>query len=152
MEKRGHNALLPFPFLVGAGTVFIVWAVGVYMWERLSNFLVLSGLLVSSKKPHFITLIGSDLGMDWRTIGALIGVMMFVGGVFTIFGHVGHTDRNTVDELDRPSRPAGDSIPQMDPMMDPMMGMPGMGGMDPMMGMPGMGGGGMPFPPPPPGM
>lgn len=144
MEKRGHTALLPFPFLIGALTVLVVWGIGVWVWERLSNFMVVSGLLVSSRKPHVFDLPMTGVGMDWRTIGALVGLMFVVGGVFTIFGHVGHTDRNVVDEIARPSRPAGESIPRGDSFD---MGMP-MGGdpFGPPMGMGGMGGD--PFGPP----
>ena len=96
--------------------------------------------------------------MDWRTIGALLGVCCIAGGIFTLFGHIGHTDRNSVAEIAKPSRPARESISRHDPMMDPYMG-GGMGmPMDPFIGGGGMGmpmrgnypSEGMDFPPSPP--
>ena len=132
MTNNGLKALFPASFLFGALGVFGIWLVGAFFLERLSNFLVVTGLLVSSKKPHFITLPFVGTGMSIRTILALLGVMFIVGGI-SYFLSLIHRHDPDMDEA--PPPPARDSISRNDPMMD--------FGMDPMMG-----GYGMPPSPP----
>lgn len=126
MEKHGHGALFPSAFVAGSLSVLGVWFIGVYFWDRLSNFLVVSGLLVSSRKPHLITLPMTNTGMTWRTLIALVGAMFIVGGITTLFGRVGHVSRDIVDEIDRPSSAARESLPRPAPPMpmDPYGGSP----------------------------
>lgn len=141
MQSRGLNALFPRGFLYGAGAVLALWLAGVF-FERSSNFLVEMSLLVSSRKPHFLTLPYVGTGMTVRTIMALVGVMFVVGGVGALLEYF--TDHGE-GVNDPPPRPAKESIPDspMPPM--PPMGMPPMPplGMPPMdmppMGMPPMG-------------
>lgn len=140
MRNNGLRVLFPSPFLFGALTVLVVWLVGVFILERLSNFLVTVGLLVSSQKEHFITMPLADTGMTLRTIASLFGVMLVVGGVAYFLSLI---TRHDPDMDEAPPPPARDSLPSHDPMMggfgaDPY-GMP-MGGIPPMGGMQ-MGGG-----------
>lgn len=139
MQSKGLRALFPFSFLLGAGGVFAIWFVGAFFYERLSNFLVEMSLLVSSRRPHFITLPVVGTGMSIRTIMALLGVMFVVGGVVTLLDQI---TNHGVGADDPPPRPAKETSsagfddfgPPFSPMNDPMMG-----GMPPMN--PGMGGG-----------
>lgn len=120
--------MLPAPLVYGALAVLLVWLIGVFFLERLSNFLVSVGLLVSSEHDHFFTLPVVGTGMTLRTITALVGVMLVVGGVFFFLNLI---DRNDPDMPEAPPPPARDALPPMDPMMDfgpDPYGMPPMGG------------------------
>lgn len=128
MENNGLKVLFPAPVMYSALGVLGVWVVGVYFVERLENWFVTIGLLVSSAKPHFITLPMTETGMSVRTMIALLGVILFVGGIAYFITHIGRAD---ADQREAPPPPARESMAP-DPMMDlggpDMFGMPPMGG------------------------
>jgi hypothetical protein len=126
--------ILPSSFRWGFTITIIGWA-AMTLWDKTSNFLVLSGLLVSSRKEHFFTLPFVGTGVTLRTIAALIGVAFVVGGLCYLLA-----SPQALDE-DEPILPAAQSMrPPMDPY-GPSMGMGGMGmGMNDPYGPP-MGGG-----------
>jgi hypothetical protein len=120
MQESGFKAVFPLEFLYGAGTVLIGWVFGAFVNERASNFLVSTGLLVSSRKPHLITLPIHGTGMSLRTIGALIGIMLIAGGITTTFRYI---QRIPSDEP--PPRPATSMLSDRS-FNDPYLGGMGM--------------------------
>lgn len=117
--------------LYGMLGVLLLWVIGVYT-ERGSNTLVRLGLLLSSKKEHLFTIPLADTGMSARTLGALFGVMLTVGGIVALVSLI---QRQDPDYVEPPPPPASHS------MRDMGMGFGGGMGMDPMMGMGGPSGG-----------
>lgn len=120
MQESGFKAVFPLEFLYGAGAVAVGWVFGAFINDRASNFLVSAGLLVSSRKPHLITLPIHGTGMSLRTIGALIGIMLIAGGITTTLKYI---QRIPSDEP--PPRPAT-SMYSDSPFDDPYSS--GMGG------------------------
>lgn len=123
--------------LHGGGAWIVVWF-ALTFWERGSNMLVRVGFLVSSQKPHLFTLPFQDTGVTFRTIVAVAGAGLVVGGVYSYLRYI-HS--HSPGEVIPPPAVFQSPPPQG---MQPPMGMPGM----PPMGMPPMGNA---YPPPPPG-
>lgn len=81
-DQRGWSAIFPIPFWIGS-LVTSAMLMLMARWEKGSNFLVESGLLVSKKKEHLFTLpeLFHGVGMTPRTLVALAGVILTVGGL-----------------------------------------------------------------------
>lgn len=137
--------------LIFVGVLVALWLIGVYVSGMVSNWLVHASMLVAIDKPHVFSLPMSEYGMDFRTIGAVIGagLVLYAAGFWC--DAIEH-DRDPIDDA-----PTAKSQVRAANQMDPMMGGMGMGmGGYPMGGMgvdPMMGGGFMPPDPmsPPPG-
>lgn len=110
-------------------------------WEVGSNGLVRLGLLVSSKKPHLFTLPFQDTGVNLRTIVAVIGIGLIVGGAY---GYLRYIYSHHPGEALPP--PAASQVydPSPMPQMPPMAPAPSPYG-------PPQGGYPPQYPPPPPG-
>lgn len=106
-------------------------------WEVGSNGLVRLGLLVSSQKPHLLTLPFQDTGVTFRTIISVLGVGLVVGGVY---GYARYIHSHAPGETLPPPAASHivDPAPQMPPMPPPSYGPPP-GAFPPQ------------YPPPPPG-
>lgn len=138
MRQRERNFRMWLPLLF----VVAPWFVGVYASELVSNWLVQASMLVALDRPHLFSVPMSDFGMNFRTIGAVLGSALVLYAVGFWCDSIEH-DRDPIDDAP-PARSQVRASNQMDPMMGgmgmggPMMG--GMGGygmgMDPMMGMP----------------
>lgn len=120
--------IFPSSFRWGFIATIAAWAVGT-LWDKTSNFLVLSGLLVSSRKEHFLTIPFVGTGVTLRTIVALIGVALVVGGIACLVASP------VAQDEDEPIIPAARQMGQSMGMYGPPMGGGMMGG--------GMMGGGM---------
>jgi len=140
MRQRERYFRLYFP-----AAILALWLLGVYVSDMVRNWVVQLSLLVASDRPALFALPMSDMGMNFRTIGALLGVLLVFYAAGFWCDSVEH-DRDPIDD----APPARSQVKNANSMMDPMMGGMGYGG-----GM-GFGGGfdmGMPPDPmsPPPG-
>jgi hypothetical protein len=116
---RGFGSLFPRSFWISS-LVALIMLSALAATTRGSNYLVQAGLLVSMQKPHLITLPGvfHNVGMSVRTSMALLGILLFIGGVFTLISRAFERD-----ELHRepPPPPPPPPAPEADP---PAVGMP----------------------------
>lgn len=132
MRSRGLTAIFDEYFLGGAVFVLTLWAIGAY--TRASNWLVWASLLVSSRRPHLVTLpdlvivSASGTGMNAHTALTLLGVMFVFGGLGTLLKHFVNPE-DTGDNLSTETpREGSPPIPPMGgfPPMPPSEGFPPM--------------------------